>query len=81
MRFRLWRKNSPLPFDQPDSKTVIDMLSDHVEVFETVPYRFDGKPLFAKYLNEAFEGIAWTRLRFSAASCRVYNDMVGIVNA
>jgi hypothetical protein len=22
-----------------------------------IPYRFDGKPLFAKYLNEAVEGI------------------------
>ena len=42
-------------FDRRDIKTVLDMLSDDVEVFDTVPYRFDGRPLFAKFLNEAFE--------------------------
>ena len=47
-------------FDRRDIKTVIDMLSDDIEVFDTVPYRFDGRPLFAKFLNEAFEGIAST---------------------
>src|ERR1700722_12233456 len=28
----------------------MEMLSEDVEVFDHVPYRFDGKPLFAKYL-------------------------------
>jgi ketosteroid isomerase-like protein len=60
---------------------VLDMLSDDVEVFDTVPYRFDGRPLFAKFLNEAFEGIASTSFGFRQPSCRVYNDTVGIVNA
>src|SRR6201993_5462844 len=68
-------------FDRRDIKTVLDMLSDDVEVFDTVPYRFDGKPLFAKFLNEAFEGIASTSFGFRQPSCRVYNDIVGIVNA
>ena len=68
-------------FDRRDIKTVIDMLSDDVEVFDTVPYRFDGKPLFAKYLNEAFEGIASTSFGFRQPTCRVYNDTVGILNA
>ena len=36
-------------FDRRDIKTVLDMLSDDVEVFDTVPYRFDGRPLFAKF--------------------------------
>jgi len=67
-------------FDR-DIKTVLDMLSDDVEVFDTVPYRFDGRPLFAKFLNEAFEGIASTSFGFRQPSCRVYNDFVGIVNA
>jgi ketosteroid isomerase-like protein len=57
------------------------MLSEDVEVFDTVPYRFDGKPLFAKFLNEAFEGIASISFGFRQPSCRVYNDIVGIVNA
>jgi ketosteroid isomerase-like protein len=45
-------------FDQRDLKTFLAMLSDDVEVFDHVPYRFDGKPLFAKYLNEVVEGLA-----------------------
>jgi ketosteroid isomerase-like protein len=68
-------------FDQRDIKTAIEMLSDDVEVFDTVPYRFDGKPLFAKYLNEAFEGIASISFGFRQPSCRVYNDTLGILNA
>jgi ketosteroid isomerase-like protein len=38
-------------FDQRDIQTVVEMLSDDVEVFDHVPYRFDGKPPFTKYLN------------------------------
>ena len=44
-------------FDQRDLKTFLGMLSDDVEVFDHVPYRFDGKPLFAKYLHEAVAGL------------------------
>jgi uncharacterized protein (TIGR02246 family) len=68
-------------FDQRDMKPVVEMLSDDVEVFDHVPYRFDGTALFAKYLNEAIEGIASTSFGFRQPSCRVYNDTVGIVNA
>ena len=68
-------------FDKRDMKTVLEMLSEDVEVFDHVPYRFDGKPVFAKYLNEAIEGIASLSFGFRQPSCRVYNDTVGIVNA
>jgi uncharacterized protein (TIGR02246 family) len=68
-------------FDKRDMKTVLEMLSDDVEVFDHVPYRFDGKQPFAKYLNEAIEGIASMSFGFRQPSCRVYNDTVGIVNA
>ena len=68
-------------FDKRDMKTVLEMLSEEVEVFDHVPYRFDGKPPFAKYLNEAVEGIASMSFGFRQPSCRVYNDIVGIVNA
>ena len=68
-------------FDQRDMKPVLEMLSEDVEVFDHVPYRFDGKQLFAKYLNEAFEGIVSTSFGFRQPSCRVYNDNVGIVNS
>jgi uncharacterized protein (TIGR02246 family) len=68
-------------FDRGDMKPVMEMLSDDVEVFDHVPYRLDGKVLFAKYLNEAFAGIASTSFGFRQPSCRVYNDTVGVVNA
>jgi uncharacterized protein (TIGR02246 family) len=68
-------------FDKRDMKTVLEMLSDDVEVFDHVPYRFDGKQSFAKYLLEAVEGIASMSFGFRQPSCRVYNDTVGIVNA
>ena len=68
-------------FDQRDLKTFLGMLSDDVEVFDHVPYRFDGKPLFAKYLNEVVEGLASASFGFRQPSCRMYSDEVGIVNA
>jgi ketosteroid isomerase-like protein len=68
-------------FDKQDIRTVLEMLSEDVEVFDHVPYRFDGKPPFAKYLNEAFEGLGSVSFGFRQPSCRVYNDTVGIVNA
>src|SRR6266436_2346373 len=56
-------------FDQRDLKTLLEMLSDDVEVFDHVPYRFDGKPLFAKYLNEVVEGLASASFGFRQPSC------------
>jgi ketosteroid isomerase-like protein len=77
MKFRPWRKKFADAFDRRDIKTVIDMLSVDVEVFDTVPYRFDGRPLFAKFLNEAFEGIASTSFGFRQPSCRVLQRYCG----
>jgi hypothetical protein len=57
------------------------MLSEDVEVFDHVPYRFDGKALFAKYLNEVIAGLASASFGFRQPSCRMYGDEVGIVNA
>jgi len=68
-------------FDQRDLKTVMGMLSEDVEVFDHVPYRFDGKQLFAKYLNEAVAPLVSASFGFRQPSCRVYGDIVGIVNA
>jgi uncharacterized protein (TIGR02246 family) len=68
-------------FDQRDLKPVIDMLAEDVEVFEYVPYRFDGKPMFTKYVNEAYESIVSASFSFRQPSFREYGDTVGIVNA
>ena len=35
-------------FDQRDLQPILGMLSEDVEVFDHVPYRFDGKALFAR---------------------------------
>src|SRR5260370_35895002 len=68
-------------FVQRDLQPVMEMLSEDVEVFDHVPYRFDGKPLFAKYLHEAVAGLVSASFVFRQPSCRVYGDTVGIVNA
>jgi ketosteroid isomerase-like protein len=68
-------------FDQRDLQPILDMLSEDVEVFDHVPYRFDGKALFAKYLNEVIASLASASFGFRQPSCRVYDDTVGIVNA
>src|ERR1700726_1066433 len=68
-------------FDQRDLQPILDMLSEDVEVFDHVPYRFDGKALFAKYLNEVIASLASASFGFRQPSCRMYSDDVGIVNA
>src|SRR6201984_3833671 len=68
-------------FDQRDVQPILDMLSEDVEIFDHVPYRFDGKALFAKYLNEVVEGLASASFGFRQPSCRGYGDTVGVVNA
>jgi ketosteroid isomerase-like protein len=50
-------------------------------VFEYAPYRLDGKQMFAKHVNEAYEGIVSASFGFRQPSYRVYGDTVGIVNA
>ena len=68
-------------FTNKNLKAVLDMLSDDVEIFDHVPYRFDNKTLFATYLTGAVEGIASMNFSFRQPSCRVFNDTTGIVNA
>jgi ketosteroid isomerase-like protein len=54
-------------FDKNDMKSALEMLSEDVEVIDHVPYRFDGKLLFAKYLNETFGLDRLDEFRFPAA--------------
>ena len=54
-------------FDQRDIKTVLEMLSDDVEVIDHVPYRFDGKPLFCQVSQRGVRGYRLDELRLSAA--------------
>src|SRR6266436_5375227 len=68
-------------FNNKNFAPVFDMLSDDLEVFDHVPYRFDNKAQFAAYLSGAAEGIASMSFGFRQLSCRVFNDTTGIVNA
>jgi ketosteroid isomerase-like protein len=68
-------------FDQHELQPILDMLSEDVEVFDHAPYRFDGKALFAKYLNEVIASLASASFGFRQPSCRMYGETVGIVNA
>jgi uncharacterized protein (TIGR02246 family) len=68
-------------FTNKNLKAVFDLLSEDLEVFDHVPYRFDNKTLFATFLTGAAEGIASMSFGFRQPSCRVFNDTTGIVNA
>ncbi len=68
-------------FNRKDLTATLDMLADDLEVFDTVPYRFDGKEQFAQFLTGALEGFETLNFSFRQPSCRVFNDNVGIVNA
>ena len=68
-------------FDTKNIKAVLDLLSDDLEVFDHVPYRFDNKRLFAAFLSAATEGITSMSFGFHQPSCRVFNEHTGIVNA
>src|SRR5215469_8077184 len=68
-------------FNKKDLRKGLEMLSDDLEVFDHVPYRFDSKDQFAQFLSSALEGIASLNFGFRQSSCRVFNDDVGIFNA
>ena len=68
-------------FNNKNIKAALDMLSDDLEVFDHVPYRFDNKAQFANFLTRAVEGVASMSFGFRQPSCRVFNDTTGIVNA
>jgi len=68
-------------FNKLDVQAAVEMLSDDLEVFDHVPYRFDNKKQFADFLVGAMAGIASSNFGFRQLSARVFNDNTGIVNA
>jgi uncharacterized protein (TIGR02246 family) len=68
-------------FNRLDVQAALDMLSDDLEVFDHVPYRFDNKKQFADFLVGAMQGIASSNFGFRQLSARVFNDDAGVVNA
>jgi ketosteroid isomerase-like protein len=68
-------------FNNKDLKVAVNMLSDDLEVFDHVPYRFDNKAQFAQFLAGAVEGMELMNWGLRQPSCRVFGDNAGIVNA
>ena len=68
-------------FNKKNLKAVLDVLSDDLEVFDHVPYRFDNKTQFADFMAGAMEGIASVSFGFRQPSCRVFNENTGVFNA
>ena len=68
-------------FNRMDIKAALDLFSDDVEIFDTVPYRIDGKKQFSDFLDGALQGIASMNLGFHQLSCRMIGDDVGVANA
>jgi ketosteroid isomerase-like protein len=56
-------------FNKKDLKAALNMLSDDLEVFDHVPYRFDNKEQFAQFLAGAIEGVASMNFGFRQMSC------------
>jgi ketosteroid isomerase-like protein len=68
-------------FSRNDMGAVSRMLSDDLEVFDHVPYRFDNKQQFADFLVGAMAGIESGTFGTRQLSCRVFNDTAAVANA
>jgi uncharacterized protein (TIGR02246 family) len=67
-------------FNRNDMQAAVDMLSDDLEVFDHVPYRFDNKAQFVEFLHGAMAGIESSSGGLRQLSCRVFNDSLAVAN-
>ena len=67
-------------FARNDTQAAVDMLSDDLEVFDHVPYRFDNKAQFVEFLHGAMAGIESASAGLRQLSCRVFNDSLAVAN-
>src|SRR5260370_32055906 len=68
-------------FNKLDIKAALNLLSENLEVFDHVPYRFDNKKQFADFLVPAFAGLASAHFGFRQLSCRMINEGAAVANA
>ena len=68
-------------FSRKDMGATASMLSDDLEVFDHVPYRFDNKKEFSDFLEGAMAGIESGSFGTRQLSCRVFNDNAAVANA
>lgn len=67
-------------FARNDVQAAVGMLSDDLEVFDHVPYRFDNKAQFVEFLHGAMAGIESASAGLRQLSCRVFNDSLAVAN-
>ena len=68
-------------FNKMDVKAVANLLSENLEVFDHVPYRFDNKKQFVDFLTPAFSGLSSAHFGFRQLSCRMIGEGAGVANA
>jgi ketosteroid isomerase-like protein len=68
-------------FNANDVKGVASLLSENLEVFDHVPYRFDNKKQFVDFLTAAMAAFKDVQFGFRQLSCRLINEGAAVANA
>ena len=68
-------------FNTNDVKGVASLLSENLEVFDHVPYRFDNKKQFVDFLTVAMAAFKDVQFGFRQLSCRMINEGAAVANA
>ena len=68
-------------FNANDVKGVASLLSENLEVFDHVPYRFDNKKQFVDFLTGAMASFKNVQFGFRQLSCRLINEGAAVANA
>ena len=68
-------------FNNKNLKAALDMLSDDLEVFDHVPYRFDNKKQFMDFVTGAMASFKSMQFGFRQLSCRLINEGAAVANA
>jgi hypothetical protein len=64
-----------------DFAPFVNALDDEVEVFDHVPYLFEGKGRFLEYLQSAVAGAESTTFTFHHSSFRAVSDSTVVVRS
>jgi ketosteroid isomerase-like protein len=68
-------------FNRMDFQAGVDMMTEDVEIFDSVPCRIDGTAKFMDFLNALLRNIESMNFGFHQLSCRMITDDVGTINA
>lgn len=66
---------------QGDFAPFVNVLDDDLEVFDHVPYLFEGKGSFLEYLQSVVAGAESTTFTFHQSSYRAVSETTVVVNA